>query len=93
MTTRMIRRFVMTGEYAETKLIQTRSTVRSFLINMMKDEGYVPLLDVDPVWQNDYRGGERYLFTYTIQGVFVGKEEAWQIDGVMDGKLIRSNRK
>ena len=90
MTAQMIRRFVMTGEYTETKLISTRTTVRSFLTNMMKDDGFVPLLDVDPVWLSDYRGGEKFNFSYTMQGVFVGKDKAWQIDGVMDGKLIPS---
>ena len=88
MTHQMIRRFAVAGDFLETKMIQTKETVHRVVSNMMRDEGYVPLLDVSPVFQTDYRGGERYYFTYTVHGVFVGKEEAWHIAGVMDGKLI-----
>lgn len=88
MTHQMIRRFAVTGEFTETKMPTTRDTIDSVVSNMMRDEGYVPLFDVAPVFRTDYRGGERYLFTYTAHGVFVGRQAAWQIAGILDGKPI-----
>lgn len=93
MTSQMIRRFTYIGEYTETKLIQTRQTMTTEMIIEMKDEGFVPLLDVSPVWATDYQGGERFRFIFTMQGVHVGKDKAWQIAGMMDGKLIPSTPK
>jgi hypothetical protein len=81
------------GEYTETKLIQTRQELTTAMIVEMKDEGFVPLLDVNPVWTTDYQGGEIYQFVFVMQGVFVGKEKAWQTLGVSDGKLIPSIQK
>lgn len=90
MTAQMIRRFCLVGDLIETRMIQSRETHNSVLIGMMKDEGYVPLLDVNPVFQTKYVGGEKYQFSLTIQGVFVGRERAWQTQGMLDGKLIPS---
>lgn len=93
MTAQMIRRWTYVGEYAETKLIQTRQTLTNAMVSEMKDEGFVPLLDVNPVWSTDYLGGERFRYVFTMQGVYVGKERAWQTAGMMDGKLIPSTGK
>lgn len=93
MTSQMIRRFTYVGEYLETKLIQTRQEMTTAMVVEMKDEGFVPLLDVNPVWSTDYIGGERFRFIFTMQGVFVGKDKAWSLLGVSDGKLIPSTPK
>jgi hypothetical protein len=90
MTSQMIRRFVYSGEYSETRLIQTRIELTTMMVVDMKDQGFVPLLDVNPVWLTDYQGGERFEFVFVMQGVYVGKEKAWQTQGVSDGKLIPS---
>lgn len=92
MTAQMIRRFSFEGEYAETKLIQTRMELNTAMIVEMRDEGFVPLLDVNPVWATTYLGGERFAFKFTMQGVYVGEEVAWRTIGVMDGKLIPNHR-
>lgn len=93
MTAQMIRRFCLVGDLIETKMAQSRNTHNSVLVAMMKDEGYVPLLDVNPVFQTTYKGGEKYTFSLTMQGVFVGRDKAWQSDGMLDGKLIPSTPK
>lgn len=93
MTSQMIRRYAINAEFIETTLVVTRSACGKALVGMMKDDGFVPLLDVNPVWQTEYHGGEKYTGTLTMQGVFVGKDRAWQIDGMVDGKLILSTKK
>lgn len=93
MTHQMIRRFSITAIYSEKMLIRTRDTCHNSVVGMMRDEGYVPLYDINPVWQSTMREDEKFAGTYTMQGVYVGEEEAWQIDGMVDGKLIRSTPK
>lgn len=93
MTAQMIRRKTYIGEYAETRLIQTRQSLLTTMIVEMKDEGYVPLLDVNPVWATTYLGGERFRYVFTMQFVHIGKEKVWQTSGMMDGKLIPSSKK
>lgn len=90
MTRQMIRRFAVEGRLIESAFIQSRDTYRSLLLNMMREEGFVPLLDVNPVFTTNYLGGDKFEFSYTMQGVSVGKELAWRVDGMMDGKLIPS---
>ena len=87
----MIRRFAIEGEFVESKFVQSRQTYRSLLLNMMREDGFVPLLDVNPTFITTWLGGEKYKFSYTMQGVYVGKETAWRTDGMMDGKLIPSS--
>lgn len=93
MTAQMIRRFTYVGEYLETKLIQTRQELLTAMVVEMKEEGFVPLLDINPVWSTDYISGEVFRFVFTMQGVYVGKDKAWETFGVLDGKLIPSTPK
>lgn len=95
MTNQMIRRFSMDGEFLETKYLQTRQAVLTATVVQMKDEGFVPLLDVNPTWLTHWLGedNDKYTFQFTMQGVYVGKEKAWGTFGVMDGKLIPSSDK
>jgi hypothetical protein len=88
MTDKMIRRFKVAGVMGDDSgLIQTRETYHKLLVTEMKDEGYVPLLDVNPVWKMTYLG-DKYEFEYTMQGVHVGREVSWTIQGIMDGRPI-----
>lgn len=92
MTAQMIRRFQVEGWITETAFVQVHNnqTHARVVIAMMKDEGYVPLLDVNPVFLTNYQGGDKYEFRYTMQGVYVGRDKAWQVEGMLDGKLIPS---
>jgi hypothetical protein len=92
MTAQMIRRFQMRGLIVEDAFVQIHDnqTHARVIITMMKDEGYVPLLDVNPVFLTSYIGGDKFEFSYTMQGVYVGRDKAWQSEGMLDGKLIPS---
>lgn len=59
----------------------------------MRDEGYVPVLDIDPTWNWTWVKDEEYQFMYTLQGVYVGKDIAWETEGVSNGKRIPSTPK
>ena len=93
MTHHMIRRFQLQGILIETKMPQVRESSERLLVGMMKDMGWLPLLDIDPVWHVLYLGEERYEYTLTYQGVYVGEDVAWKHAGIAGGKLIPSSPK
>lgn len=93
MTKQLIKRYQIPGQVAGSKLIQARETQRKAIIAMMKDEGFVPLLDVDPVWEQSWVKEDVFEFMYTWQGVWAGKEKAWQIEGNLGGKMIPISQK
>lgn len=94
MTDKMIRRYkIEDGLMTETMMVKAQSASREVLVGMMKDDGYVPLIDLDPVFKTNYLGGDKYEFTLTMYAVFVGKETAWQFAGSLDGKLLPNTPK
>ena len=93
MTQQMIRRFKIGGVTTSVNIEQTRETFRNQIIGMMKDEGYVPVIDLDPVWTWEWIKDDYYNFVYTWHGVYVGKDKAWETDGITNGKAIPSTRK
>lgn len=93
MTNQLIRRFQMQGQTSEANIIISQENLRRELINQMRDEGFVPLYDIDPVWQWRWLQKDIYDFVLTMQGVHLGKEKAWQTEGISAGKAIPSTRK
>lgn len=91
MTDQIIRRFQIAGTVADDSLFpQLRVTYYNNIVTMMKDQDYVPLLDINPVWKTQYNGNS-YDCIYTWHGVYVG-ERAWEYAGVTDQKLILMHR-
>lgn len=93
MTNQIIRRFQMPGQTVERNMIKTQDVVYRALIQLMKDEGFVPLYDIDPVWQWKWIEGDQYEFVLTMQGVHIGKDKAWETDGISGGKAVPSTPK
>lgn len=89
MTDKLIRRFQIKGTIVDdSKFIQTRETYYKEILAMMKDKGYIPLLDLDPVWDTSYNPDKQnYSCVYTWQGEYVG-ESAWDFAGKIGQKLI-----
>lgn len=89
MTNKIIRRFQIPGEMKnDASLIQTRATVHKAILEMMKDSGYVPILDIDPVWETSWHfEKDSYTFTYTWQGEYIG-DDAWKYEGRAGQKLV-----
>lgn len=92
MTNQIVRRFQIPGRTIEKNMIASQETLRRALITQMKDEGFVPLYDIDPVWQWKWLQDDLYEFTLTMHGVYAGKEKAWQVDGISAGKAIPSQK-
>lgn len=71
----------------DNQLIKTKDVAERTLITQMRDAGYTRVLDIDPTLNIEFNGTTfRYLMT--IHGVYVGKKQAWQLEGITQGKLI-----
>lgn len=87
MTDRMIVRFFLDGQTRENNLVKNRHTAQHALEGMMRDKGYIPLLDLNPDYKLSLVNEEVYEFKLTMQGVYIG-EGAWKAAGLVDGKVV-----
>ncbi len=86
-----IKEFHIDGMIEDDSVIpQIRERYESILIDIMRSNGYVPHLDVDPAFSLEYRGGN-YTFLLTIYGVYVGKARAQCYLAVSGNNLIPMN--
>lgn len=84
-----IRDFSLEGEIGDQNRVQNRDRIIETLEGIMRDYGYVPSLDNDPQFTLDFQPDtETFLFRATVYGVKVGKDDSWQVAGVMSGKQI-----
>jgi hypothetical protein len=66
---------------------QIRERYETILVDMMRTQGYVPHLDVEPAFSLEYKE-ERYAFLLTIYGVFVGRKKSRCYIAVSGNNLI-----
>jgi hypothetical protein len=83
-----IRNWELKGEIGDTNLVETKERMIHHLESLMRDYGYVPSIDNDPHFTRTYRDNGIFDFALTVYGVYVGKEEAWNVSGVAGGKTI-----
>ena len=80
-----IKRFEIKGSiYDDAHIDRLRVEYLALLMLSMKSDGYAPRLDIDPDFTIEYIGKPGYYFHLSIYGVFVGKKQIQNIDG-MDG--------
>jgi hypothetical protein len=83
-----IKRFQQTGTVAnDTDLIRIKSLMVNEVINIMRADGYVPLLDLTPAWSVSYND-EHYDFLLTVHGVYCGRSQAKKVYGVLGQEKI-----
>lgn len=83
-----IRRFSLTGTISQDKLLQTRERLIEDVEAGMRDEGYVPVLDLYQQFTREYDPGTgTFSFEVSVYGVYVG-ESAWQQAGMTNGILV-----
>jgi hypothetical protein len=70
-------------------LAQHKERMVHFLEGDMRDRGYVPLLDMEPHYTQSWNNEEEhFVFQLSVYGVHVGKEQAWRVSGISNGKTI-----
>ena len=91
MTHRNIKRFQVNVEFKDdSDMIRIRAQYENLLSNDMRSKGYVRLLDIDPTFSVEFTG-ETWKFLLTMHGVYVGKRKAWELEGIIQNKLIPRN--
>jgi len=94
MTERNIRKFAIEGIAPTIEdAARIRRDIESLIDEDMRHRGYVPVLDIDRVFTTHYDvQRDTFFWRVTIQGVYVGKSRAWEIEGIQSNKEIRSIR-
>jgi hypothetical protein len=83
-----IKDFSMDGQIAdEADFVRLRGQYQNILDHYMRVKGYVPHLDLDPVFTTSYNG-KSFEFKITYYGIYIGKAKAKCYIGVTGTKLI-----
>jgi hypothetical protein len=90
LTHKRIKRFQIDGILKDdSDIIRLRKEYELVLIESMREDGYIRVLDIDPAFSVSYNQEENiWSFVLTIHGVYVGKVKAWQIEGCSNGKML-----
>ena len=81
-----IRKYSLNGVVKYDLFTQVRGTLEKAIEDRMRDEGYVPVLDLDPQLTQSMEDGN-FNVTMSVYGAYVG-EKSWQVAGLMNGKPI-----
>lgn len=85
-----IKRFHLTGTITSDKFVSARESMIKDVEDGMRDEGFVPVLDLLPQFTRNYNAEEaNFTFTISIYGVYVGEERAWLIAGMNSGLEVQ----
>lgn len=96
MTDKAIKRFQLDVWVKDTGDWHSQSYDRvNDLVNIMRERGYVPVLDLNPYIKVEYNEKEdRFELVLTMHGVHVGRSKSWDTEGIANGKLLpRATRK
>lgn len=92
MTGQMIQRFQLEGEFDDNSMIKVKENAIRILTGIMKDQGFVPVLDLNETWLTRLVG-TKFEYRLILQGVHVGVDKAWDYAGVTNGKPVPSSPK
>ena len=83
-----IKRFYLSGQITAENFLQTRDRLFWELEVDMRDEGYVPVLDLVERSTREYnQATETFDFEFSIYGEYIG-EQSWDIAGTANGRRI-----
>lgn len=87
---RKIKQFGFDGVIADdSALPRMRSQYQKIVEEGMRDSGYVPVRDLDPVFKISYNeANNSYSFSIFLHGIYVGKKKSRQYDGYVGQRLI-----
>lgn len=85
-----IKRFGLEGDVGDVNLVEAKARMLHFIETQMADEGFVPVLDLEPQFTLDYQPDtETYKFEVSVYGIHVGREECKGIVGFSIGSPVR----
>jgi hypothetical protein len=83
MLKRNIKSFLISGVIGDdSSIITSREKHETFLLNDMRQKGYVPILDLESQFSIKYNPAkDNYSFYLELFGVYVGTKKAQEIEG------------
>lgn len=87
---RRIHQISIDGEFlSDAHMSKTRKQYEKLLLDEARDNGYVPVLDLDTNWSPAYDSPEdRWYFSLTMYIMYVGKKKAYEYEGFTNNCLI-----
>lgn len=85
MKTRKIKTFSLDGEAVDQEaIIRLRPQLESYVIDDMREKGYVPALDVTPelFWEYD-KDTNTFKYLVVVYGSFLGRRKAKEVFGML----------
>lgn len=84
-----IQRFNLNGEMSDTDVVKQRERLVEFVESMMRDQGYVPALDLEPQFTLEFDPvSENFTFALSVYGVPIERNKTWNVGGILSGKEI-----
>lgn len=87
---RPIRKFSFAGQLKDDSIIsRAKSEYERLIVQGMRDEGCVPVLDLETLWSTSYDPKtELYDFVISMFGIYVGRRKSSIIEGMSGQKLL-----
>lgn len=83
-----IKDFTLSGEALDGEtIIRLRKELEERLIESMREEGYVPVIDLLPQLYWEYNGST-FDYEILIYGKYVGKKRSQEVMGVLDFRPV-----
>ena len=83
-----IKRFQIKVEFLDdSHMIRIKNQYENILTHQMRDKGYLRVLDIDTNFSVEF-DGTTWMFLMTLYGIYVGRNQAWQHEAIMQGKLL-----
>ena len=81
---RPIKKFGFSGTLGDdSRFVSLKAQYETLIIHNMREQGYVPVLDLDVLWSTSYDvKTQEYTFTISVFGIYVGKVKAKTIEGM-----------
>jgi hypothetical protein len=85
-----MKKFGFDGIIADDAAIPRLREMNEFLlIEIMRDSGYVPVLDLDPIFYISYNESkDNYNFGIYMHGIYVGKKRSQEYHGYSGQRLV-----
>lgn len=70
-------------------IVAHRDDWQAWFVSMLRDYGYIPHLDLTSEWEVSYiEESEQFGWEARVPVCYVGKEYAWEFNGVYEGRLL-----
>lgn len=85
-----VRKMTVTGQMVDTNVERHKNEMVKALYDILRDDGHIPLLDIDPQFTVDY-DFEQDCRVFTLSVFGIEGDNPWEYSGVLSGRPIRKS--